>query len=253
MAEQPLGWGVLAPETFDRVVVVSPHFDDAALGTAQLILAVDNVTVVTTFAGAPAAYPDPVSEWDALGGFQLGDDIVTLRREEDRAAMKVLGADYRWLGYVDHQYVTAADRATALDVATDLERVLEELDPTVVCFPLGLANPDHAITHEAGVMLASRLRELTWLAYENSGYKHIPGMLAWRISKLFQGELWPTPVLVPVADDRAGARAAIECYTSQLPPLNRDHALQARLANPAAEQYWRLDPPPAGWERMRDL
>jgi len=118
--------------------------------------------------------------------------------------------------------------------------------------PLGIANPDHVVTHDAGIQVARQRPELAWFAYEDAGYKHIPGMLAWRIAQLFRSDLWPTPMIVPTTQDHARKRAAIECYTSQLEPLRRDHALDARIDGAVPEQFWQLAPPPPGWERMRD-
>lgn len=237
----------------DRVVVCSPHFDDAALGTAHLLSAHPDSTVVTVFGGRPASYPDPPTEWDALGGFRAGDDVVALRRLEDRAAMEVLGAAPIWLDFVDHQYLAPDERAEPHEIAVALDAVLEEAQPTAVFLPMGLANPDHVATHDAGVLLAARRDDLTWFCYEDSGYKHIPGMLAWRIAKLFRSDLWPTPMVVPVLLDNDRKRAAIECYRSQLPPLNRDHALGARIGGSVPEQFWSLAPPPPGWELMREM
>src|SRR5882757_33982 len=71
--------------------------DDGALGTAHLLCSYPGSTVVTVCAGRPPAYPDPPSDWDALGGFRTGDDVVAIRREEDRVAMRVLDADPVWL------------------------------------------------------------------------------------------------------------------------------------------------------------
>jgi len=247
-----ISWGVLPDGCLDRVMVCSPHFDDAALGAAFLLLAHPGSTVVTVCGGRPAAYPDPPSEWDALGGFQAGDDIVGLRQEEDRAAMDVLGATPVWLDFVDHQYLAPAERAAADTVAAEIEGVIDRVQPTAVFVPMGLANPDHVITHDAGALLAAKRDDITWFCYEDSGYKHIPGMLAWRISKLFRSDLWPTPMVVPALLDNDRKRAAIECYASQLPPLNRDHALGARISGGAPEQHWLLAAPPRGWERMRD-
>jgi LmbE family N-acetylglucosaminyl deacetylase len=246
-------WGVLPDGCLDRVVVCSPHFDDAALGAAHLLCAHPGSTVVTLFGGRPTRYPDPPTEWDALGGFGPGDDVVALRRDEDRAAMAVLDAKPVWLEFVDYQYLTAEDRAEPKEIAVALEAALDEIRPTAVFVPMGLANPDHVATHDAGMLLAARRRDLTWFCYEDSGYKHIPGMLAWRIAKLFASELWPTPMVVPVVLDHASKRAAIECYASQLPPLNRDHALGARIGGNVPEQFWLLAPPPPGWERMREM
>jgi hypothetical protein len=50
----------------------------------------------------------------------------------------------------------------------------------------------------------------------------------------------------------ARKRAAIDFYKSQIPPLERDHVLSERLAANVPEQYWRIAPPPTGWERLTD-
>jgi LmbE family N-acetylglucosaminyl deacetylase len=254
MPAQPvITWGVLPEGCLDRVVVCSPHFDDAALGAAYLLLAHPGSTVVTVFGGRPNAYPETTTEWDALGGFQAGDDVVAIRREEDEAAMDALGARPHWLDFVDHQYLAPDERASAKDVAVALEAAIDELRPTAVFLPMGLANPDHVVTHEAGLLLAPQRDDITWFAYEDSGYKHIPGMLAWRVAKLFASDLWPTPMVVPNVADVERKRSAIECYKSQLGPLNRDHALGERIGSAVPEQHWILASPPPGWERMRDM
>jgi hypothetical protein len=60
-------------------------------------------------------------------------------------------------------------------------------------------------------------------------------------------------MIVPVDVDHDRKRLAIECYASQLPPLNRDHSLGERIGGGAPEQFWLLEPPPPGWERLREL
>ena len=157
-----------------------------------------------------------------------------------------------WLEFVDYQYLAPEERSTPETIANEIERVLDDERPTAVFLPMGLANPDHVATHDAGAVVASRRPDLAWFCYEDSGYKHIPGMLAWRIAKRFRSDLWPTPMIVPTVVDHDRKRAAIECYKSQLAPLNRDHALDSRIGGSVPEQFWQLAPPPAGWERMRD-
>ena len=252
MADDPITWGVLPEGLLERVLVCSPHFDDAALGAAHLLFAHPGSVVVTVFGGPPDEYPDPPSEWDALGGFQAGDDVVALRRDEDDAAMKVLDARPVWLDFVDYQYLQPEQRPTNEQVASEIARVVDEEQPTAVFLPMGIANPDHVSTHEGGVLVAAERDDVAWFCYEDSGYKHIPGMLAWRVSKLFRSDLWPTPMIVPTVVDHERKRAAVECYVSQLAPLNRDHALDSRIGGSVPEQYWRLAPPPPGWERLRD-
>jgi LmbE family N-acetylglucosaminyl deacetylase len=245
-------WGVLPDGVLDRVVLFSPHFDDAALGAAHFLFAHPGSAVVTVMGGPPPRYPDPPSEWDALGGFVAGDDVVAIRREEDAAAMKVIDARPVWLEFVDYQYLAPEERSSPEAIGAEMERVLDDERPTAVFLPMGLANPDHVATHDAGVLVAAQRPDLAWFCYEDSGYKHIPGMLAWRIARLFRSDLWPTPMIVPTLVDHDRKRAAIECYKSQLAPLGRDHALHSRIGGSVPEQFWQLALPPAGWERMRD-
>ena len=255
MGDVQVTWGQVGSEELDRIVVLSPHFDDAAMGAGQMLIRHTGAatTVITVLGGRPPAYPDPPSEWDALGGFRAGDDVVAIRREEDRSAMAVLGADPVWLDFADHQYLAEPDRPKPEDVAPSLEAAILDKEPTAVFVPMGLANPDHVLTHDAALIVRARHQDWAWFAYEDHGYKHIPGLLAWRVSKLFRSGLWPTPALVPVSVDLELKRKAIWCYTSQIPPLERDHALTERLDANVPEQFWRLAPPPAGWEMLTEV
>jgi LmbE family N-acetylglucosaminyl deacetylase len=250
-------WGLVDPALLERIVVVSPHFDDAVLGATHLLATHPGSTVVTVLGGPPPAYPAEPTDWDALGGFVAGDDVVALRREEDRAAMAFLGATPVWLDFPDHQYLTKEQRPQAEEVAPALAQAVTRARPTAVFLPMGLANPDHVLTHDAGLLVRTELLSSSsapiWFGYEDHGYKHIPGIMAWRVAKLFKSGLWPTPAVVPIVPDMDRKRSAIAFYKSQIPPLERDHVLTERLDANVPEQYWRLDPPPAGWERLADM
>ena len=250
--EQPT-WGEVAAGELAGIVVLSPHFDDAAMGAGEMLIhhaGRSATTVITVLGGRPPKYPDEPTEWDALGGFKAGDDVVAVRREEDRAAMEVLGATPVWLDFPDHQYLAVEDRPLPPEVAPALEKAIVAAAPTAVFIPMGIANPDHVMTHGAAMIVRERHPEWTWFAYEDHGYKHLPGMLAWRVAKLFKAGTWPTPALVPIDLDEERKRKAIWCYTSQVTPLVREHALATRLETHAPEQFWRLAPPPKGWERL---
>lgn len=242
-----------AKNDLERIVVVSPHFDDAVQGAGLLLARHPGSTVVTVFAGPPPTYPDPPSEWDALGGFQRGEDVVALRRDEDTSALNVLDARTRWLEFVDHQYLADADRAAPGEVAARLRAALVDLDPTAIFVPFGLGNPDHDVTHQAARLLLDELTTCAWYCYEDAGYKHIPGLLAWRISGLFHAGWWPTPAVVPLDSDLERKRDALFAYASQLPPLRRDHLLDERLGANVPEQHWRLRRPPEGWEGLTQM
>src|SRR4051812_22965133 len=246
-------WVHAPTDELERIVVVSPHFDDAVMGAGYLIAGHPGTTVLTVFGGRPPAYPATPTDWDALGGFQPGDDVVALRRGEDVAALAELGAAHHWLEFSDHQYLDTTDRYEPSEVAPVLAAALRQLEPTAVFIPFGLANPDHDLTHRAARLAMHELEDVTWYCYEDAGYLHLPGLLAWRVSALFLSGLWPTPAIVPVELDPDRKHRALACYRSQIPPLRADHLLDDRIAAPVPEQYWRLGRPPEGWEGLVDV
>lgn len=256
MADDPVTemqqWGLAAPGELERIVVVSPHLDDAVLGCAHLMAAHPGTTVVTVFTGAPDPYPDPPTGWDALAGFGPGDDVLAARTAEDAAALAVLEATPVWLDHVEHQYLPRPDWPTATAIVDDLEAAIRDLAPSAVVAPFGLGNPDHDATHEAAMLVRERYDAPAWFCYEDMGYKHIPGLLAWRVARLFVRGVWPTPAALPVDPDPARKQRAVECYPSQLRSLEAEWRVSAKLSAPAPEQYWRLAPPPPGWEGLAD-
>jgi LmbE family N-acetylglucosaminyl deacetylase len=247
-------WGVVHTEELARVVIVSPHLDDAVLGCSHLMSRHPGTTVVTVFAGRPESYPDPMERWDALCGFVPGDEVHVARRAEDAAALAMLDAEPVWLDFVEHSYLEREEWVRPPDVVDDLAAALRRLEPTAVFAPFGLANPDHDCTHDAAMLVRSRLGpDVSWFCYEDTGYKHIPGLLAWRVSKLFRSGLWPTPAAVPVTVDHDRKMRAMGCYPSQLRALEADWQVSVKLAAPAPEQFWRLASPPEGWERLSEM
>jgi LmbE family N-acetylglucosaminyl deacetylase len=244
-------WGLVDADELATVVIVSPHLDDAVLGCGRFMAAHPGTTVVTVYAGAPDRYPDPMTHWDTLAGFAAGDDVLAARRAEDAAALGVLGATPRWLDFVEHQYLPRAAWVGPDATVDGLEAALRELAPTAVFLPFGLANPDHGATHEAGLLVRERFPEPAWFCYEDTGYKHIPGLLAWRVPRLFRAGLWPTPVALRADDPDDRKRAALDRYPSQWRALDADWRLAPKLVAP--EQLWRLAPPPAGWEGLAEV
>jgi LmbE family N-acetylglucosaminyl deacetylase len=244
-------WGLVTETERERVVIVSPHLDDAVLGCALFMIANPGATVVTVFAGNPPAYPQTMRYWDVQGGFGPDDDVMAVRRAEDRAALAVVGATPHHLDFVEHTY-NEADRPVAPEViAPVLEDAIRAHDPTAVFAPFGLANPDHDVTHAAAMIVREELGDaIPWFCYEDCGYKHIPGMLAWRVARLFTRDVWPTPACPPVSNDLERKRAAVDCYPTQLLALEDDWRIAAKLAAPAPEQLWRLAPRPPGWPRL---
>lgn len=250
--EEMRDWGLAAPGELDRIVVVSPHLDDAVLGCGSLLALHPGATVVTVFTGRPDRYPDPPTEWDAQCGFGPGDDVLGAREREDAAALASLRAVPVRLGFVEHQYLPRSAWVSGDAIADALEVAIRAAEPSAVFVPFGLGNPDHDATHDAAMRVRARFGEPAWFCYEDMGYKHIPGLLAWRVARLFVAGTWPTPAALPVDPDPARKRAAVDCYPSQLRALEAQWRVGAKLAAPAPEQCWRLAPPPPGWEVLAD-
>ena len=208
--------------------------------------------MITVYAGAPETYPDPMTHWDRISGFEPGDDVLARRRDEDRAALDELGATPVWLDFVEHQYLERPDWVGAEQTADTLEAAVRAADPTAVLMPFGLANPDHGATHDAARVVRDRITDPAWFCYEDMGYKHIPGLLAWRVAQLFRARIWPTPAAPIVARDDGAKQRAFAHYASQRLALEADWQLEAKLTAPAPEQLWRLAPPPPGWEGLTE-
>ncbi len=253
MPDHGLTWGVLPADTFDRVLVFQPHFDDAAMGAGLLLLAHPGSTVCTVFAGWPDRYPDEVTEWDALGGFQTGDDVVAARRQEELAALEVLGAEHHWLDFPDHQYLEPDERPTADDVAPAIAATVDAVAPTAVVLPMGIANPDHVVVHDAGVQVARAAPRPRVVRLRGRRLQAHP-----RHAGLAGLEAVPLRPLAD-ADDRARRHRTTlaSAPRSSATPRNSSHCAATTRSRHGSTAQWpsssgMLAPPPPGWERMRD-
>lgn len=124
-----------------RVVVVSPHLDDAALSlgatVARSARAGADVVVATVFAGDTASEA-PAGDWDGRCGFATLGEAAAARRVEDERACAALGATPVWLSFSDEQYAPESDDAiwdALAPIVGDADVVLVPGSP--------LANADH--------------------------------------------------------------------------------------------------------------
>ena len=124
-------------------IVVAPHFDDAVLSAAHVLLARrSEVTVLTVCAGVPAG--DSLAGWDDDCGFTSGAHAARARAQDDLCANALVEARSVHLAYSDSPYRSgfphdqvAADIAAALPPAGD------------VWIPAGIGgHPDHVATRD---------------------------------------------------------------------------------------------------------
>jgi LmbE family N-acetylglucosaminyl deacetylase len=212
---------------------VSPHLDDAVFGCGALIASCSQAAVATVFAGRPAA-ESPLTRWDAECGFRAGDDVIGVRRAEDREALARLHAQPIWLDYRDDQYGDSPDT----DALRGALAALIEMHAFESFFiPLGLFHADHERVSDAAIALAQGYG--SWYAYEDAIYRRIPGAVTKRIEALrHRGHALARQGFA--TDDAARMRKdeAVACYRTQLTALARRPALSDTHA---PETYWRIE------------
>jgi LmbE family N-acetylglucosaminyl deacetylase len=199
-----------------RILVVSPHLDDAVFGCGDAITANPGATVVTVFAGGPVDWGRPTA-WDAASGFGPGDDAVARRREEDREALRQLAALPVWLPFWDSQYQNPP--AAAEEIEAELAEVIRQAVPHAVYIPLGLGHGDHRQAHEAAAALIPAFPKIEWWAYEEAIYRRfVDSGRGARQDWLRQRGLEPTWI-APGRPASEAKRRSIACYRSQLRAL----------------------------------
>ncbi|GGW81710.1 GlcNAc-PI de-N-acetylase [Streptomyces lucensis JCM 4490] len=256
-----------------RVLVVSPHLDDAVLSAGGRIhrLASEGaqVTVFTAFAGVPTPPYSPIAEYFHYV-WGLETDPVEHRRREDEAALALLGAEplhgsfldavYRrrpdgsWLVDMDQPAVQGNDvpePALGPELETAVASLLDTLRPDLVLTCAAVGNHlDHRRARDAVVTAACGKVPLH--CWEDLPY----GMREPEAPDLPVGAEFG-PAVAETASDRAWAAkyAAVECYRSQhsmlwpgdvrVPELFDAHgALRARThaAEGRAELFWPVVP-----------
>jgi LmbE family N-acetylglucosaminyl deacetylase len=131
------------PSSRERLLVVSPHLDDGILSLgaylAERAARGAEVKVLTIFAGDPSSTA-PAGRWDARAGFATAGDAARHRRDEDRAACAIVGAECAWMPFFDKDYgPSPADDAV-------WERLSTHVAAADAVFVPGrpLIHPDHA-------------------------------------------------------------------------------------------------------------
>ena len=186
-----------------RQIIVSTHFDDAALSLAHVLQAAGPLATVVTVCGGPPPDGVPVSEWDAGCGFESGPGAARSRAAEDREACAVTGASSHPLDHPDTPYAAMPPPAT---LRAEIGPLL--LPGAVLWLPAGIGNPDHAHVRDALIPIALCLAEERVRIYVDlpyAGTLALPGAHEERLT------------------DAAFSRKleAVRCHASQMTALQR--------------------------------
>jgi LmbE family N-acetylglucosaminyl deacetylase len=231
-----------------RVVVVSPHLDDAVLSCGELISRLEDCVVLTVFAGSPPSWKIH-REWDNDDcGFAEGTDVVAARVREDDNALGSLGAAAARLTFLDEQYreprVDPAQEELGAEIAASIDRI----DAATALMPLGLGHKDHHLTAAGCRHAALNGRHLEWFAYLDIPYGYEPeifGPQAVDEGLCSLSPLVPRTIEFGHGTGAEAKMAALDHYPSQMRGLGA-----RRSAALKPERYWKLEPPrPANLSR----
>jgi LmbE family N-acetylglucosaminyl deacetylase len=198
------------------LLVVSTHFDDAALSLSHLLQQVgERATVVTVCAGVPASTRG-VSDWDLRAGFASGREAARTRRREDELSCEVTGAGHVRLRHLDGPYRERTLRAPLVRRA--VERLLR--DGAALWLPAGIGeHPDHVAVRTALLPLASLLPPDRVGVYADLPYAGLHGFALPRaVAAVLPGLRGRSVHLRGKAFERK--LDAVRCHASQLIPLS---------------------------------
>lgn len=149
-----------------RVIVVSPHLDDAVFSAGNILAHETNAKVVTIFAGDIES--TGATQYDYAAGFASSAEAMQIRKEEDRRATAALGVQYEHMPFHDVQYGLAQK-------PTLMKRMLAETlrEADVIYGPLGLKHPDHVKARELVINYWLNHREKQLYLYEDLPYRVI--------------------------------------------------------------------------------
>src|SRR5690349_17572537 len=143
---------------FGRLLVISPHLDDAVFGCGALLAKCHGAVAVTVFAGIPPRDDEPTS-WDRACGFAGSVEAMSCRRREDQMALERLGARPLWLQFLDSQYGATPPEA---EITAELMRAVSQEQPDSVLMPMGLYHSDHELAHCACLALRRLASAESW-------------------------------------------------------------------------------------------
>jgi LmbE family N-acetylglucosaminyl deacetylase len=192
----------------NKILLISPHLDDAILSAGRLMADRTDNVVVTVFAGNPEDAENVHTPYDKTCGFGDAAGAMYARREENDLATALLNADAVNFDYVDEQYGEPADMEQVLEA---LQRVVDGRDYDYILGPLGLGHPDHVKVSDVVRRLKTDKPIYLW---EDLPLRVVePELVPKRLAEI--GLSFDDKVNLPAGDISRKVRA-LSCYTSQI-------------------------------------
>ncbi len=168
------------PTNAKKFVFVSPHLDDAVLSSGNLINRLiksgNKVLIVTVFTqGTKGIYSDIAQKHLSNSGFSDAQKLFFCRKDEDKKAIKYLGASYSHLDFTDGAFrkdergkfiynsktlfsgkISLSESKLVKDIGRKLNKFIN--NDSVVIAPLGVGGHiDHLIARETASNLKNKV------------------------------------------------------------------------------------------------
>lgn len=194
-----------------ELIVLSPHFDDAALSAGQLIAGHHAPTIITVCSSEPRMYSE-LTEYDKNCGFESIEEVIPTRRAENHLACRILGAESGEFDLWDNQYGEETQKVHDDRLRDYL--YTKSRDDMVVA-PLATKHPDHQKVMEAALEVCRRMKFPLWL-YEELPHRVLwPEAVADTVKKLEDSGIGLEKEFI--GDGVMEIKeAAVHCYKSQL-------------------------------------
>ena len=193
----------------NKLLVISPHFDDAVLSIGQFMAERPDCEVVTIFAGVPDE-PDTVhTPYDKKCGFDNARNAVGARIRENDEATALLNATTINLDFPDGQYGIEVSEERITEV---LQRIVDGREYDGIYAPIGLGHPDHIKVANAVLAIETNLPVTLW---EDVPIRITEPQLVPDRLKELGIKYWPTRSIfnrMYIADKVR----ALSCYKSQI-------------------------------------
>jgi LmbE family N-acetylglucosaminyl deacetylase len=214
-----------------RVLILSPHLDDAVLSAGQFLASRPDTIVATIFAGIPRN-KDVCTTYDAKCGFKTAEEAMKTRQDEDKAAMALLAATPLHLGFIDSQYGKPTEQAGMAKVIGNL---IEEHEPEYVVGPLGLVHPDHILVRNALLEATDKYELPVWLYEDLPSRVTQPDSVHFALEEVREQVFDALPGFIGSGSLDA-KMSALWCYRSQmgLPEFENIHQLLV------GERFWQV-------------
>ena len=162
-----------------KIIILSPHFDDAVLSLGGLIAKKkEKIIVATFFTNKPKN--KITTYWDTISGFHNSDEAINNRIVENYNALMPFNVEIINFGFLDNEYrENKNDIELKEKITLDIEKIIDNLPNKNITiygpsyFGETITHPDHKLLHDAFIEVARNRNldtRLDFYLYEDFPY-----------------------------------------------------------------------------------